>query len=239
MNKGIILSVDDDDGLQIVLKQYLENDGYSVVAAKNGYELEEKLKTIIPGVILLDLVLPDTDGTSLISQIRAKHQTPIIVVSGKHDTTEKIVCLEMGADDYLTKPFEMRELSARIKAALRRIDRESNIPVSTVGLSNGVSPKIEMGSFILDRNQFQIFDQKGNSLNITTGEFQLIEALVMSPNRALSREQLFELTRDGNYDIYDRAIDIQIGKIRKKMGPEGSKLIKTIRGIGYMFCPTH
>lgn len=238
MNKGIILSVDDDEGLQVVLKQYLENDGYSVVAAKNGHELEEKLKTINPSVILLDLVLPDTDGTNLISQIRSNHQTPIIVVSGKHDTTEKIVCLEMGADDYLTKPFEMRELSARIKAALRRINNENDKPAPATSFTNGASSKIEFGPFTLDRDQFQVFDKAGNSLNVTTGEFKLIEALVMSPNRVLSREQLFEITRDGNYDIYDRAIDIQIGKIRKKIGPEQSKLIKTVRSVGYMYSPT-
>lgn len=233
MNKGIVLSVDDDERLQIVLKQYLEGEGYKVITASNGAQLTEKLDSR-SDVILLDLVLPDTDGISLISQIRTKSRTPIIVVSGKSDTMEKVVCLEMGADDYITKPFEMRELSARIKAALRRApDSAANESAP----SEDKKSKIEFGGFILDRDQFQLFNAKGKSLELTTGEFQMLEALAMAPNRALSRERLFEITRDATYDSYDRAIDIQIGRIRKKLGSSGDSLIKTVRGVGYMFCP--
>lgn len=235
MNKGIVLSVDDDEGLQTVLRQYLEGESYVVATANNGAQVSEKLDTVNADVILLDLVLPDTDGITLIPQIRAKTQVPIIVLSGKSDTTEKIVCLEMGADDYMTKPFEMRELSARIKAAMRRME----LPANTNNEDNAASneDKIEFGNFILDRNQFQLFNNKNDSLDITSGEFQLLEALVLAPNRALSREQLFELTRDGEFDSYDRAIDIQIGRIRKKLGANGTEILKTVRGVGYMFCP--
>lgn len=233
MNKGIVLSVDDDEGLQTVLKQYLESEGYAVETAGNGAQMAEKLSSVNSDIILLDLVLPDTDGISLINQIRAKTQVPIVVVSGKSDTTEKIICLEMGADDYITKPFEMRELSARIKAALRRTEA----PANTDNKEHQEKEKIEFSGFVLDRNQFQIFDSQNKSLEITTGEFELLEALVMAPNRALSREQLFERTRDGEYDSYDRAIDIQVGRIRKKLGKDGTKIIKTVRGVGYMFCP--
>lgn len=233
MNKGIVLSVDDDERLQIVLKQYLEGEGYKVITASSGAQLSEKLDSR-SDVILLDLVLPDTDGISLISQIRTKSRTPIIVVSGKSDTMEKVVCLEMGADDYITKPFEMRELSARIKAALRRApDPAANESVSVEDKKS----KIEFGGFVLDRDQFQLFNAKGKSLELTTGEFQMLEALALAPNRALSRERLFEITRDSTYDSFDRAIDIQIGRIRKKLGANGDSLIKTVRGVGYMFCP--
>ena len=240
MDKGVVLSVDDDEGLQVVLKQYLEGEGYSVVTAGNGAQMAEKLDSVNSNIILLDLVLPDADGISLIGQIRAKTSAPIVVVSGKSDTTEKIVCLEMGADDYITKPFEMRELSARIKAALRRTQVSSGNNDDAVPAADAQTPqkeKIEFGGFILDRNQFQLFDTKGRSFDITTGEFELLEALVLAPHRALSREQLFERTRDGEYDSYDRAIDIQIGRIRKKLGENGSNIIKTVRGVGYMFCP--
>ncbi len=236
MNKGIVLSVDDDEGLQVVLKQYLEDEGYTVVTANDGAQLTDRLETANANVILLDLVLPDTDGLALISQIRAKTQIPIVVVSGKSDTTEKVVCLEMGADDYMTKPFEMRELSARIKVALRRANTAANENTGPARTENKET-KIKFGDFTLDRNQFQLFNGRGEALGITTGEFQLLEALVLAPNRALSREQLFDLTRESEYDSFDRAIDIQIGRIRKKLGEDGVNIIKTVRGIGYMFCP--
>jgi DNA-binding response OmpR family regulator len=120
MQKGTILAVDDDKNLQTVLGHYLEDDGYKVTSAMTLASAIEKTGSIGFDVILLDLTLPDGEGMSLISKIRANSKAPIIIVSGKTDTTEKIVCLEMGADDYITKPFEMRELSARIKAVLRR-----------------------------------------------------------------------------------------------------------------------
>ena len=236
MSKGTVLSVDDDEGLQLVLRQYLENEGYKVETASTGKNLAEKLDDDSLKVILLDLGLPDVDGVTLIPQIRAKTAIPIVVVSGKSDTTEKIVCLEMGADDYLTKPFEMRELSARIKAALRRTDPPAP-KNDTAPNEENEKEKFAFGDFILDRNQFQLFNQSGQSLDITTGEFELLDALVSAPNRALSREKLFEMTRDEEYDSFDRAVDIQIGRIRKKLGGAGPDIIKTVRGVGYMFCP--
>lgn len=234
MHKGTILSVDDDQSLQTVLKQYLEGEGYLFLTANSGEQLQEKMSLTECNVILLDLVMPDSDGMTLIPQIKAQTNASIIVVSGKSDTTEKIVCLEMGADDYITKPFEMRELAARIKAAMRR----GNTSVAANTDQSEKADKreaIEFDDFILDRQQFQLFDKNKKSLEITSGEFELLEALVMAPNRVLSREQLFELTRDGEFDAYDRAIDIQIGRIRKKLGEKGPDIIRTVRGVGYMF----
>ncbi len=231
MKKGKILSVDDDSDLQMVMEQYLDGEGYTFLKANNVSSALEVSDTAQFDVILLDLGLPDGEGLSLIPQLKAKSNAGIIVVSGKSDTTEKIVCLEMGADDYLTKPFEMRELSARIKAFLRRIPDQSQDNKS----EDVASEKINLENWVLDRAQYQLFDMDGNSLNLTTGEFQLLEALVLAPNRVLSRERLFELTRDGEYDVYDRAIDIQVGRIRKKIGDANSELIKTVRGVGYMY----
>ncbi|WP_340151179.1 response regulator transcription factor [uncultured Sneathiella sp.] len=238
MSKGVVLSVDDDAGLQVVLEVYLQGEGYSFVSMKDGSELPEKLSKEQPDIILLDLVLSDTDGTSLIPVIRQHTQAPVIVVSGKNDTTEKVICLEMGADDYLTKPFELRELKARIKASLRRVEEKISASSAQLKEQEPDSKKnLNFGEFTLDRDQFQVFDGNRNSLDMTIGEFQLLEALVMAPNRTLSRERLFELTRDGEYDSYDRAIDIQIGRIRKKLGDDGTRIIKTMRGVGYMFSP--
>lgn len=235
MQKGTILSVDDDANLQLVIEQYLEGDGYTVISANDTKSALDKASSTEVDVILLDLVLPDGEGMTLIPQLQATSKAAIIVVSGKSDTTEKIICLEMGADDYLTKPFEMRELSARIKAILRRIESSSDANELTNANDN---QKIKFGDgFCLDRAQYQLFDKDNNSADLTTGEFKLLEALILAPNRALSREHLFDLTRNGDYDSYDRAIDIQIGRLRKKIDSDDSAtdLIKTVRGVGYMF----
>lgn len=246
MNKGTILSVDDDENLQIVIGQYLESDGYNVIRAGNVASALQQAENHKPDVVLLDLVLPDGEGLVLIPQLRSKTGAGIIVVSGKSDTTEKIVCLEMGADDYITKPFEMRELSARIKAVLRRRDpsndglqaaneAQDDKKADSIALAEKISFE---GGWTLDRNQYQLFDNKGDSAELTTGEFKLLEALLMSANRALSREHLFDLTRDGEFDAYDRAIDIQIARLRKKLCDDSKspRVIKTIRGVGYIFC---
>ncbi len=236
MEKDVVLSVDDDEGLQVVLTQYLEGEGYAVTTARNGAEMETKIESEDANIILLDLGLPDTDGVSLIPFIRSNTKVPIIVVSGKNDTTEKVICLEMGADDYLTKPFELRELKARIKASLRRYNESKKVKQEAAN-SEDTKEKIIFGRFTLDREQYQVFENGADSLDMTIGEFQLLETLVTAPNRTLSRQQLFELTREGEYDAYDRAIDIQIGRIRKKLGEDGAELIRTMRGVGYMFCP--
>jgi DNA-binding response OmpR family regulator len=236
MSKGAVLLIDDDEGLRVVLTHYFESEGYTVITAKDGSEVAAKLQSETLDVILLDLILPDTEGTSLIPIIRQSTSAPIIVVSGKNDTTEKVICLELGADDYLTKPFEMRELKARVKATMRRAI-EHVPPESGHSTVPAESDVISFGPFRMDRNQYQVFDKSGKSVDFTVGEFRLLEALVTAPKRTLSREQLFELTRDGEFDAYDRAIDIQIGRIRKKLGEDGPNLIKTMRGVGYMYSP--
>ncbi|MCC7305679.1 MAG: response regulator transcription factor [Alphaproteobacteria bacterium] len=237
MPKATVLNVDDDENLQVVVGQYLEDDGYRVLKALTGKDLQERLPTANADVVLLDLVLPDAEGFSLIGKIREQSKAPIIIVSGKTDTTEKIVGLEMGADDYITKPFEMRELSARIKAVLRRSGFESPDDVKIAANSEG-QEKIYFSGWCLDRTQYQLFDHKGKPADLTTGEFKLLEALVLAPQRVLSRDRLFEITREGDFDAFDRAIDIQVGRLRKKLGdtPAKPKFIKTVRGVGYMFC---
>lgn len=240
MNKGTILSVDDDANLQIVIGQYLEDDGYTVLKAGDAKTAIDRVGTASLDVILLDLTLPDAEGLTLIPQFRTRTNAAIIVVSGKIDTMEKIVCLEMGADDYITKPFEMRELSARIKAVLRRIDAGTRDLTGNDSRHSGKKAEhiLFNGGWCLDRTQYQLFDPDKKSAALTSGEFALLDALMTAANRALSRQQLFELTRDGDYDVYDRAIDIQVARLRKKLGDDtkSPQIIKTIRGVGYMFC---
>lgn len=240
MDKGTVLTIDDDEQLLFVVSEYLEEDGYSVISAVDMASALKEVDKPELDVILLDLVLPDGEGMSLIPQIKSRTQASIIVVSGKSDTTEKVVCLEMGADDYMTKPFEMRELSARIKAVKRR-----NTPVEAQDNDSGAGESLKKKDKInfnegwcLDRTQYQVYMPDGESADLTTGEFKLLEALILSANRALSREHLFDLTRDGaGYDVYDRAIDIQVARLRKKLKDDNKSLpiIKTVRGVGYMF----
>lgn len=236
MSKATVLTVDDDANLQTVLTHYLESEGYGVSCASSGRELKEKLQVMTPHVVLLDLVLPDTDGFSLLGHIRSQYSYPIIVVSGKSDTTEKVVCLEMGADDYMTKPFEMRELSARIKAVLRRAAEKEKATANAASLEEPAD-NVVFGDWTLDRAKLQVFDQSGQSADLTTGEFKLLDTLIKAGSRVLSREFLFDVTREAGYDSYDRAVDIQIGRLRKKLNddPKESQYIKTVRGAGYMF----
>lgn len=239
LHKGTVLTVDDDADLQVVMRHYLEAEGYQILSAQSGAEMLNKLEAASPDIILLDLILPDNDGLALLSQIRSKSSAAVIVVSGKDETADRIVGLEMGADDYLTKPFEMRELSARIKAVLRRTSG-ADAPANDKAAAGGglaKAARILFGGWVLDRRQYQLFDAEGKTADLTSGEFRLLEALVSAPNRVLSREQLFELTRGGEFDTYDRAIDIQIARIRKKLqdDPKNPELIKTVRGVGYMF----
>lgn len=237
MNKATVLTVDDDENLQTVLSHYLESEGYGVVCAANGADLKDKLQTSKPNVVLLDLVLPDSDGLSLLGYIRSQFSYPVIVVSGKSDTTEKVVCLEMGADDYMTKPFELRELSARIKAVLRRAAERGQVAANVPAADNGAEANVRFGPWTLNRAKLQVYDEAGVSADLTTGEFKLLDTLVKAEGRVLSREFLFDVTREADYDSYDRAVDIQIGRLRKKLGddPKESLYIKTVRGAGYMF----
>lgn len=235
-NKNKVLFIDDDDGLQIVVGDYLEDNGFDVIGAQSGEEAKKAVKENQDfNVILLDLTLPDTQGFALLPELTASG-APVIIISGKTDTTEKIVGLEMGADDYITKPFEMRELYARIKAVMRRMDKPAEAAPANETTDKKPAKKIQFKEFYMDPSQYQVFSGKGDSLDFTTGEYNLLEALASSPNHVLTREYLFDLTRDGKFDVYDRAIDIQIARIRKKLVPAtGDKeIIKTIRGVGYM-----
>lgn len=215
---------------------FLEDQGYTVLTGQNGKDLIDKIQAIHVDVILLDLMLPDADGLNLIAQIRRISKAPIIVVSGKDEPTDKILGLELGADDYLGKPFEMRELYARIKAVLRRTGSKDD--AQNRDSDKKQASKLGFGQWIFDRSSFNVFDQDKKSAELTTAEFKLLEVLLNASGRALSRDQLYELGRGQDYQSYDRGVDIHIARLRKKLGddPKSPQLIKTVRGVGYMFC---
>lgn len=235
MAKGTILTIDDDQNLQFVMKEYLEGEDYIVLTAANGSEAETRLSGSDVDVVLLDLGLPDTDGLSLIGKIRARTHAPIIVVSGKTDTADKIVGLELGADDYITKPFHLREMAARIKTVLRRVEKSTGGAGAAPGAAE--APVYEFAGWTMHTGRYELLNPQGAPVELTTGEFQLLRTLTEAAHRTLTRDQLFDVTRGADYDSFDRAIDIQIGRLRKKLDddPRRPQLIKTVRGIGYMF----
>jgi two-component system, OmpR family, response regulator len=233
LNKTV-LAVDDDPKILKLLRQYLEEDGYRIFTAETGKAAMEILKTQSPSVVLLDLVLPDTDGLALMRQIQASTDIPVIVISGKGDATDKVVGLELGADDYISKPFHLREVVARIKSVLRRVELAGQQPEKGAGNDNRI---LQFDGWTMDTGKFELTSPDRTPVDLTTSEFQLLQTLAESHNRVMSRERLFEITRNDNYDSFDRAIDIQIGRLRKKLNddPKSPRYIKTIRGVGYMF----
>lgn len=231
-----VLFVEDNELLRDTVAENLAADGYRVITAGNAADLLRILPDTHPDAVLLDLMLPDADGLTLIARIREHTDAPVIVVSGKDAMVDKVVGLEMGADDYVAKPFEMRELSARIKANIRRYKPEKTAAKKDAGALDTV----DMGAGLsLDRAKLQAFSADGTALDLTVMEFRLLESLVRAPNRVLSREQLLAAARHDNPDVYDRAIDVQITRIRKKIKSVGADedIIRTVRGAGYMFVP--
>ncbi|MBL8713101.1 MAG: response regulator transcription factor [Alphaproteobacteria bacterium] len=225
MSQPTVLVIDDNAPLRETIRENLELDGYDVFNASCASEAMKILNVKRADLILLDLMLPDADGLALISRIRAVTDAPVIVISGKAAWVDKVVGLEMGADDYLAKPFEMKELSARVKAGIRRY-RGRPAPNA-----HDAPRRTRFGAHTLDAARLQVFGNDGKSCDLTPMEFRLLEALVHAPHRVLSREQLLDRARAGDFEVGDRAIDIQVARIRKKLG--ASELIQTVRGVGY------
>lgn len=228
-----ILIVDDDPLVRKIFKESLQYENYSVLLAASIAEMEDTLRTCQPSIILLDRVMPGENGTDALPRLRERTGAGIIMISGSNDLDAKIEALESGADDYLCKPFPINELFARIRVQLRnRAIMTKSAPATATNIQT-----IPFGNWVLDRAQFQLFDREKKSAGLTLKEYYLLEALVSSPNRVLTREQILNKVHNGNLDITDRAIDTQIARIRKKLGaqcPE-SRMIQSVRGLGYKF----
>jgi DNA-binding response OmpR family regulator len=232
-----VLVVDDDLNIREMLSEYLSDHGYRVLLADSGEAMRVELATITPHVVLLDIGLPGEDGLSLARFVREQFDIGIIIVSGAGDTVDRIVGLEVGADDYLSKPFDLRELRARLKSVVRRYQRD--VIGEPAGSANLLPDRVLFGLGQLDLQSCQLFDAHGGEIAITALEFELLKVFAERPNRPLSRDQLMTLTRNRDWDPYDRSIDIRIARLRKKIEPDPDipQIIKTMRGIGYMFVP--
>jgi two-component system, OmpR family, response regulator len=226
-----VLVVDDDPAVRKMLVQYLTDHGYEVAQAASGEAMRAELARAAPAVVLLDIGLPGEDGLTLARYLRERHQVGIIMVTGAGDVVDRVAGLEVGADDYIAKPFDPRELRARLKSVLRRIERKEPSPREQ---------RVSVGRCVLDMKSRTLSDAKGREIPITAMEFDLLKALIEHPNQVLSRDQLLTLTRNREWEPFDRSIDIRITRLRRKVeeDPARPRAIKTVRGAGYMFIPS-
>jgi two-component system phosphate regulon response regulator OmpR len=234
-----VLVVDDDPDVRELLEDYLSEQGYNVDLAENAACARELLEGDPPSVALLDVGLPGEDGLSLARHIRERLDIGIIMVSGAGETVDRIVGLEVGADDYVAKPFDLRELKARLKSVLRRYQRPPPPEAATGPEEAAQTRRVGVGSCVLDLDSRQLFDPRGQEIPLTRMEFELLEVLVQRPNRPLTRDQLLNLTQNRDWDPFDRSVDIRIARLRRKIEPDSEKpqYIRTVRGLGYMYVP--
>lgn len=221
-----ILLVDDDAELCNLLGEFLKREGFQVDFAHDGLGGLEKARSEGTGLVVLDVMLPGIDGFEILRRLRPQSKVPVIMLTARGEDVDRIVGLELGADDYLPKPFNPRELAARIRAVLRRYEHR---PPSTDG-------RVEINGVALDPASREVFSQ-GKRVDLTTFEFDILELLMHSAGRVLSRDRLMEKFYNRKATPFDRSIDMHISHLRKKI-EHGDTLIKTIRGVGYQFCRT-
>lgn len=228
-----VLIVDDDGQLRQLVAKFLRSQGYRVTGVRDGREMNDTLKLVVFDLIILDVMLPGPSGLDLCRELRKTSSTPIMMLTAKGDETDRIVGLELGADDYLAKPFSTRELLARVRALLRRASVSPHI---VQPLSAGA---YAFEGWVLDTRKRQLLNPEGIVIDLSTGEYDMLLAFVESPQRVLTREQLLDLSRNRVATGFDRSIDVQISRLRRKLenADEGG-MIKTVRGAGYMFVPT-
>ncbi|MEH6422190.1 response regulator [Pseudomonas sp. CGJS7] len=224
-----VLVVDDDDMMRAMLARFLGDNGLRVIEAGNGARMAERLAAGPVSVVLLDVMLPGDDGFTLCRKLRATSDVPVILLTSVNSDTDRVVGLELGADDYIAKPFNPRELLARIRALLRRVDVEWR------GAARGAEYSF-MG-WKLNARHRTLLSPQGALTELTSGEFDLLLAFLEHPQRALSRDQLIDLARGRALSPFDRSIDVQISRLRRKIetAPQRPSLIKTLRNEGYFF----
>lgn len=231
-----ILIVDDEPEVRALLRQGLEAEGFSVVEAGSGAEADAQLAAHPVSLLTLDLKLGGEDGLKIARDLRAKRNTPIIMITGKSDPIDRVVGLELGADDYIAKPFLMREVVARVRAVLRRYEASlvAAAPMETTGASGS---RYAFEGWTLDMHRREVRDPGGDVCDLTTAEFNLLAILVQRPGRVLSRDELMDLLKGQDWTPLDRSIDGLVARLRRKIEPQSERpqLVKTVRGVGYVF----
>ena len=236
---GRILIVEDDPSVREMLAEYLGTHGYEVAQADRGTAMREAVEKSLPDVVLLDVNLPGEDGFTLARFLREHYDVGIIMVTAATDVADRVAGLEVGADDYVAKPFDLRELRARVKSVIRRMQaRPETAPAGRVP-SAAASSRVRVGACALDLASRQLFASDGSEIPLTGMEFDLLKVFLERPNQVLNRDQLLTLTRNREWEPFDRSIDIRIARVRRKIeqDPERPQAIRTVRGTGYMFVP--
>ena len=229
-----IVVVDDDARIRDLLRRYLTQEGFDVLLAEDGKALNRMLTRENIDLIVLDLMLPGEDGLSICRRLRAANDaTPIIMLTAKVEDVDRIVGLEVGADDYLPKPFNPRELLARIHAVLRRRPTQE-----APGAPSKETQVVNFGPFEFDLSQRRL-TREGEAIALTTGEFSMLKALVRHPRQPLSRDKLAQLARGREFEPFDRSLDVQVSRLRKLIEPDAAqpRYIQTVWGVGYVFVP--
>jgi DNA-binding response OmpR family regulator len=231
-----IIVVDDEVGLREMVGEYLSGHGFATRLAADGASLRSLLAEAPADLVLLDVNMPGEDGLSITRHLRSTTDAQIIMLTAADDVVDKIIGLEVGADDYITKPFDLRELRARIRSVLRRSGRPLDASATAVAAA-GSPDQVRFGITTLDLGSRRLLRDDGNELKLTAMEFDLLLVFARHPNRVLSRDQLLEFAHNRGWEPFDRSIDIRIARIRRKIefDPTKPESIKTIRGAGYMF----
>lgn len=228
-----VLVVDDDPSMRQMLVDFLGDYDYKVTAVATGAEMAEALTRSAIDLLILDVRLPDEDGIQIARRLREQSDLAIIVITGRRDEADRVMALELGADDYLTKPFSPRELLARARALLRRSRMHVDLARREAG-----TRAYRFAGWELNVGLRRLCSPQGEPVSLSNGEFNLLAAFLGAPQRVLTRAQLLELSRLHDDEVYDRSIDVQVGRLRRKLEPDGqSPLIRTDRGAGYTFIP--
>lgn len=229
-----ILVCDDEPDIRDMMETYLERRGYTVTLAENALTLDSALGANADvDLIVLDINMPGEDGLSILKRLRANKSIPVIMVTAAGDTVDRIVGLELGADDYLSKPVDLRELEARIKSVLRR----SSVSPPSGNTHKSVDGEIDVDGLKIDLDGAKLIARSGEPVSLTAMEFSLLRAFVEHRGRVLNRDQLLQMAHDKDWDPFDRSIDIRISRLRRKIerNPSHPVLIRTVRGLGYIF----
>ena len=232
-----ILVVDDDPDLRSMLRDYLSANGYAVELAANGDAMRASLAHAMPQAIILDLMLPAEDGLTLARELRRHSDVPILMLSARGDEIDRVVGLEVGADDYLPKPFSPRELLARLRALLRRAQAAASAP-SPLFPTEPAATMLRFGPYALDTAAMRLL-RDGQDVGLSVAEFTLLHVMAQHPNRVLSRDQLIDWLKGYERDAFDRSIDVRVTRLRRKIEPDPAHpvYVRTIRGQGYLFNP--
>jgi two-component system, OmpR family, response regulator len=232
MESEIILVVDDDREIRTLLSEYLRQSGYTVATAANAIEMFSLLASVAPALIILDVMMPGQDGVAACRELRSKSNVPIIMLTALGEPIERTIGLEVGADDYMGKPFLPRELLARVRAILRRG------PATAQSADKTANRHLrQFSQWQIDLDRCQVFVLNGAEITLTTAEYRLLLVFIERPQRVLSRDMLLQLTHSDSAESFDRSIDVLISRLRSKFGDQArtAKLIRTVRGGGYMF----